>query len=528
MFIGVDFGTSFSQVAAYHNKAITDLNEKGEYGIPSVFYYDAERGELVGKEALAEAVWSADNLVRNVKMRLDEQFVLDAREFSANEIVGQIYREIISFAKQKGPEKIIDFQLDGIVITHPAKFSMAEVNALSEAAKNCLGVDKALPIVGALKEPVAAALSYFNNANDQFNDGDGILVFDLGGGTCDVALVTVNKNDGAEYVVIDSDMERVGGRDWDNALYEYAKEKIVAMTNGEVVIDGNADFENDLYESVVKAKHTLSKSAQTSIRPQKISHASLRRGIPITRTSFMELTQDLLDKTIVKLVEMYKKHQSNVNIKSVILVGGSSNMPQVEDAISAAIPNCEVKRYEPESAVVNGAAIFATKVMEKLVKEGYGLPSEQEEKAQDPSAEMVLPTPTIVQDILAHSYGVRCRKSQTSNEFVVKNLLIKGSKFPAAETFDRFSVTTNATSVYIEIYESDNAEDIYNCDGTQNEKYVGDVILQTPNGITVNDHIECKLTVNDLTTIFIDAKNIRTGEKVASQFNIDPSKNSNN
>ena len=131
MYIGIDFGTSFSQVAVDNNNNVLPLVSAGVYGVPSVFYYDSASGEIVGDEAedLAQGI-NAKNIVREVKMKLDQSFTLDDRVFSAKEIVRKIYRATVEYAQDEGEKNIMDFKVDGIVITHPAKFNMKEVNAL--------------------------------------------------------------------------------------------------------------------------------------------------------------------------------------------------------------------------------------------------------------------------------------------------------------------------------------------------------------------------------------------------------------
>ena len=109
--IGIDFGTSFSQIAVKNNGVVSRICDAGNYGVPSLFFYSASEGELVGKRAKDQATFEPENLVKEVKMSLNDKFVLDAKEYSAKEIVSKIYGSLVAQANKRGPEQIVDFNL---------------------------------------------------------------------------------------------------------------------------------------------------------------------------------------------------------------------------------------------------------------------------------------------------------------------------------------------------------------------------------------------------------------------------------
>ncbi len=520
MYLGVDLGTSFSQVAVDNNNHVLRLVSAGVYGLPSSFYYDDIDGEVVGEEAenLAQG-FNAANVLREVKMKLGQRFVIGGREFSSDEIVQKIYRAILEQADDEGRKNIMDFTIDGIVITHPAKFNIKEINTLCEAAKNAIDT-QAVPVVGALKEPVAAAISYYRDARDNFDNGDGIIVFDLGGGTCDVALVQVDENDDAEYRVADSDMIRVGGRDWDKVLYDYAIEKISAGTNGAVNIVGDAAMENDLRKAVNTAKHHLSKKEECLIRPTisaLYSYSRLSRGIQITRSKFEELSSGLLSDAIDLLDRVYQRNRDSVKIKEIICVGGASNMPQIGEAIRNKFTDCVVRIYKPEYATVNGAAIFAGKIMNKMIENGYGLnPSENDPIIERTTGVVIR---DIIEDTLPFSYGIRCREFVGSNNFVVHNILKKGDTLPATGSYDNFRLVGSGTSVKIEVYESECSELNYPLNGSVNSEEVGHILLEIPNGIMEGVQVECALMMNSLDNIQLEAHD-ENGNHIKAEFKI--------
>ena len=231
MFLGIDFGTSFSQVSTMYLGQPLLLLNPGEYGIPSEFYYDRDCGILIGQDALdAGQGEAAANLVTEVKMAIlsGKSFVLDGKTFSAKDIIKEIYKTLILKAVQVAKKRSINTNIEGIVISVPAKFGMQERGLISEAARECLGTTK-VPIRAIIKEPVAAAISYYNT---ELEDNKYILVYDLGGGTCDVALVRSDSSSAEHYTVVDSDMVRLGGRNWDEELVKYISQIIENLVLG--------------------------------------------------------------------------------------------------------------------------------------------------------------------------------------------------------------------------------------------------------------------------------------------------------
>src|SRR5699024_3446629 len=171
----------------------------------------------IGQDALdAGQGEAAANLVTEVKMAIlsGKSFVLDGKTFSAKDIIKEIYKTLILKAVQVAKKRSINTNIEGIVISVPAKFGMQERGLIAEAARECLGTTK-VPIRAIIKEPVAAAISYYNT---ELEDNKYILVYDLGGGTCDVALVRSDSSSAEHYAVVDSDMVRLGGRNWDEEL----------------------------------------------------------------------------------------------------------------------------------------------------------------------------------------------------------------------------------------------------------------------------------------------------------------------
>ena len=175
MYLGIDFGTSFSQISTIHHGQPILLLNPGEYGIPSAFYYDKENDILVGQEALdAGQGSSAKNLVLDVKMKLINQntYVLDGRTFTSEEIITEILKYLIRKATLNAKKHFIDPKIDGYVISIPAKFGIQERTVIKNAVVKAVGSQVEVKYI--IKEPVSAAISYFK---DTLADNQNVLVF---------------------------------------------------------------------------------------------------------------------------------------------------------------------------------------------------------------------------------------------------------------------------------------------------------------------------------------------------------------
>ncbi len=495
MYLGVDFGTTFSQAATMSFAQLEVLHKYGVYGIPSEFYYDSQEGIKIGSDALAEGQGSqVKNLVTEVKMKLKESFTLDGRSFSSAEIVSAIYKEVISEAIKIAQERgISNSQIEGLVLSHPAKFGIQECNLIREAAKKCLGEDKELKITGMIKEPVAAAIAYYQN--QQMADNTNVLVYDLGGGTCDVAIVQSDSKLKERFVVKDSDMLRLGGRDWDKALIDFIIDKIeteLAESSRSLDIRNDAELMDTIRREAINAKEKL-----TDHDNHKIRIFSRRTGEQftylITREQFEEITIDLLEATLDKLEEIYNRNSDiSSSISEIILVGGSSRMCQVKDGIQRRFPDCTVKLFYPELAVIRGTAVYA-----EMIGEGNG-----------------------IKDFIPFSYGVRCLKdAREPKNYVIQNIIFKGQSFPISVESDKFKISNNGKSVDVAVYASECEEEIFPCDGTRGEAMVGRVVLKSPNGLKANEIIYCTLSVNDMSEIEVEAHN-ENGENISAKFNL--------
>ena len=573
MNIGVDFGTAYTQVSYIHNGVVEVIKKSGLYGIDSLFYYDAERAqeqrekyerairkkilenaqsnkiekteeeinketsELINKlekwcfgvvgspaNSYASQIGNAQNLVSNVKLHIGETFELDGETFTSEEVIKAIYKEVIfNFAQNIMKKNLPESNIDGVVLTHPAEFEIDKINEIVKAAQYCDDSGKPLRIIGTIKEPVAAALSYYEKTNHP--DGTGILVYDLGSGTCDVAIVRKQKDLDQEYEVIDFGTIEVGGLDWDYIVFNYIISEIKnRKPNGEDIINN----EDNIFEFTKQAREIKEQLSAYAVVNKRISFRDSGDYIDVTltRSMFDELSQTIRNQTINLLEKLYLSHYKEVNISEIILVGGASNMPQIKEDIERRFEdkNIEVKLSNPEYATCIGASIYADKVMEKL-KEKY-TDKEIDEKFEESvsgdnstSGNLAVllyedgKSKGVVTDAIPFSYGVMYH---FSGKPYVKNLITRGQHFPVVGYYDEFKPEIdNATTVYIEIYESNNSEMSYCYNG---ERLVGFVNLEIPEGVNRKDKIKCELKILSLDAVEVTAE--CKGKNVVGRFEL--------
>lgn len=486
MFLGIDFGTSYSQVATMQMGLPMLLLPHGVYGIPSEFYYDDEVGQLIGQAALdAGQGFDADKLVSQVKMRLLQMFELDGRQFSSEDIVRAIYQYLVVYAQQTAARNFITEDLEGVVLSVPANFTLQEKDIIYSAASSCMGTSS-VPILAMIKEPVAAALAYFKSPHP---DKKCILVYDLGGGTCDVALVRADETKREQYDVIDSDMIRIGGRDWDKVLEKYIIEEL-----GKQFVARKMDV------ALLQNSGTLEKIRRTAIfMKEQLSDLSRERvtgrievngnvfSVRVSRTTFEDISAQLLSETISCLSRMYLKHKDTNDITDIICVGGSSNMPQVESAIRKALPQCNVRIYKPEYAVVNGAAVYADLLGNKTGR---------------------------VLDFVNYSYGIAMSRRTTSRNYI-ENIIIKSDIIPV-EAEKTFRFNKNIKCVKFQVYESTYEDLIYDY-SAPDKAHIGTLELRLPNVNAVPFDIICTMSIRDYGILEIEACD-SDGHKVDAIF----------
>ncbi len=352
--VGIDLGTTNSAVTvleAGEPKVIA--NAEGFRTTPSVVAFTKDGNILVGETAKRQNVTNVDRTVSSVKRHMGTtwKFKVDEKEYTPQEISARILMKLKRDAETYLGESVTD-----AVITVPAYFNDAERQATKEA-----GEIAGLNVLRIINEPTAAALAY---GLDKGKEDELILVFDLGGGTFDVSLLEVGKDDDFSTIQVraTSGDNRLGGDDWDQRLVDHLVKKFKETTGVDVANDKIAL--QRLKEAAEQAKKELSQSLSTQVQ---LPYLSLTESGPanldetITRAQFESLTQDLLERTRKPFEDVIKEAGVKVgDIAHVVLVGGSTRMPAVSELVKSLLGGKEPnKGVNPDEVVSVGAALQA-------------------------------------------------------------------------------------------------------------------------------------------------------------------------
>ena len=270
---------------------------------------------------------------------------------------------------------------------------------------------------------MAAALAYFKTS---LADKTRILIYDLGGGTCDVAIVEANSSVIEKYTVIDSDMKRVGGKDWDSRLEDYIRGEVEKQSG--LSMSDNPSFKEKIKRAAISAKHSFSEKVGESYRDRVRARVEVNGksyNVPITKELFDKLTMSLLDQTLTLANELLIKNDKN-SVDKIVCVGGGSNMPQVMEGLKRTFPGKDIQIYEPDKAIAIGAGIYA-----------------QFCDGKD----------TFLSDIASFSYGTNCYAAPDRDEEIIVNLIKRGDRLPSSCEHS-FSIRNESDKMYFRIYES--------------------------------------------------------------------------
>ena len=352
--VGIDLGTTNSVVSVLEGGEPTVIaNAEGFRTTPSVVAFTKDGEVLVGETAKRQAVTNVDRTIASVKrhMGTDWKKEIDGKKYTPQEISARILQKLKRDAEQYLGEDVTD-----AVITVPAYFNDAERQATKEA-----GEIAGLNVLRIINEPTAAALAY---GLDKGKEDELILVFDLGGGTFDVSLLEVGKDDDFSTIQVRATAgdNRLGGDDWDQRIVEWLIKKFKDTTGVDVSKDKIAL--QRLKEAAEQAKKELSSSMSTSIQ---LPYLSLTENGPanldetLTRAQFEQMTSDLLDRTKKPFDDVIKEAGIKVSdIAHVVLVGGSTRMPAVTELVKKLTGGQEPnKGVNPDEVVAVGAALQA-------------------------------------------------------------------------------------------------------------------------------------------------------------------------
>jgi len=353
--VGIDLGTTNSVVSVLEGGEPTVIaNAEGARTTPSVVAFSKTGEVLVGEVAKRQAVTNVDRTISSVKrhMGTDWSVAIDDKKYSAQEISARVLGKLKRDAEEYLGEPVTD-----AVVTVPAYYNDAQRQATKDA-----GQIAGLNVLRIVNEPTAAALAY---GLDKGKEDELILVFDLGGGTFDVSLLEVGKDEddfSTIQVRSTSGDNRLGGDDWDNRIVEY----LIKQVKNSTAVDLSKDkiALQRLREASEQAKKELSSATSTNISMQYLSmseNGPIHLDEKLTRAQFQQMTADLLERTKEPFKSVIRDAGVKVgDIDHVVLVGGSTRMPAVADVVRELTGGKEPnKGVNPDEVVAVGAALQA-------------------------------------------------------------------------------------------------------------------------------------------------------------------------
>lgn len=508
---GIDLGTTYSCIAYQDEtgRPVVVQNREGTNTTPSVIQFSEESNEvIVGQIAKDTAVMYAKNTLSLIKTKMGRENTIvygqnDDKEITPVEASACILQKVCRDAGE-----ILDDDVKDVVITCPAYFGEAERTATKQA-----GIIAGLNVISILDEPTAAAIYY---GCSRCEEEKTVLVYDLGGGTFDVTAMQVRGGD-INVVCTDGDHD-LGGKDWDAAVMRYVAEVFEEKTG----FDGEYDDEakQDLAIKVERAKVQLTNRDKTTIMLHVQGYKAV---IELTREKFDEITKPLLDSSIEitkKLIQTAADYGVE-NFDELLLVGGSSKMPQVSEALKEVI-FMEPKMLEPDEAVAKGAAIFAIVKMMDAMENEYM--NKEDGKLDEEAVKDLLPSvsaePARAGKVVIHtkttkSFGI---KALRDNHMLISNIIRKNEETPCTVSKIFGIAEDNQEYADIELFESAVLDETYEVDMAYR---IGNAVLELPSGLRAGSGVEVTLELSSEGTISLTGRELTTNREIIATFKSD-------
>lgn len=516
---GIDLGTTYSCIAYVdqYGKATVIPNAEGELTTPSVVLFE-QNNRIVGKEAKNSAVLSPEHVVSMIKREMGNpgyRFEYDGVEYSPQEISSYILKKLASDAEQQ-----IGTPVSEVVITCPAYFGLAEREA-TRAAGELAG----LRVREIINEPTAAALDFgIQDGRDQV-----AMVYDLGGGTFDVTIIQIRG--GAIQVVATGGDHRLGGRDWDERVVVYLAGEWRKANPDETDPLDSLETQQDLWQKAEAAKRTLTARDETRVA---VVHDGKTQSVTLTRQQFDELTRGKLEQTIQYTRETLEIARSKgiEGFDVLLLVGGSTRMPQVKERLQQEFPGCEIKVHDPDQAVAKGAATYGLKLATgdtiRVLTDGQVGPEDgsaaispeifvtvDREFGLLPGTAKRLADKTVV-NVTSHSYGVLVVNLHEDNREYISNLVVTQSAIPVHVVRMYGTLAANQETVEIKVLQNDVREEVV--DDVSLGQQIAEATLTLPPDLPARSPIEVTCTFDNQGLLTITAKEITRGGTVDVQI----------
>lgn len=505
--IGIDLGTTYSCVAYLDENGMPIISTDSDDNVntPSVILFHDDGTIVVGTEAketspMFDSKCTIDSIKRLIGT--DYQITFNGKTYDPSSLSALILKKLLDDYESKHGERPKE-----AVITCPAYFKNNERMATKEA-----GYLAGLENVTLINEPTAAAICFGFGQDDTCHKK--ILIYDLGGGTFDVTILQI---DGRNFNVIATDGERkLGGKDWDQCIINMALNKINQVAGINIsVMNKNRDLISRLTidaENIKKRLTTQPAANMTTI------YKGVKHRYTITREEFEDATRHLMIETIdVMDRAMKSKDIDEGMIDEIVLVGGSSLMPQVASTIRERYPNNKISIYDPHESIAKGAAIFSGSL------DSYIEQPEKTESSEDKGANVVSEAGTDsgvkITDVLSSSFGV---VAKVCGQDVISNIIFRNNPLPIVEKKTYYLLEDEQAELEINVYESSADDNMSgkNIPLDEGTKF-GSFIMNLPLGVTRETPVEITFnaTKEGILTATAECMGIKCSCRMEKQLN---------
>ena len=439
MVFGIDLGTTYSCVAQVDefDRPTVLKNFDGNNTTPSVVYFEQKDKVLVGDVAKEMLKTEPEKTVAFIKRDIskDESYDNPGKfPFGTDPTIisSHILKKIVKDANDASQNPT---PVNKVVITCPAYFGTKERMRTKQA-----GEIAGLEVLAVINEPTAAAIAY----GMKLTENKTVLVYDLGGGTFDVTVIRVS--DKTITVIATDGNHQLGGYDWDKMLSNFVLSKYNQEHGSSYTMESNAMLRNSLLLEAENKKKQLSQRDSTNFI---VDFEGKSLKVPISRVDFNQLTEVLLDETIDKTTEVIEKAKEKgiAKIDEILLVGGSSRMPQIKERVDAEF-HCDAKLIDPDECVAKGAAIYALNESYSAAMDKYN-DGDRDEKPKNIGQK----SQVRVVNVTSKNYGVGCF---VDDLFKVKNIIFANTSLNNCSANTRLQTRyDNQREICLPVYESD-------------------------------------------------------------------------
>ena len=529
---GIDLGTTYSCIAYIdeYGKPVVLKNSDGDLTTPSVVMVETEGNVIVGSEAKRSLEIDPDRTVQFIKRKMgkeDDTFTLNGREYSAPELSAYILEKLVNDANEELRQQgVIENgeEIKDVVITCPAYFGMQEREATKTA-----GEIAGLNVIDIINEPTAAAISYGAMGSEK---NETVLVYDLGGGTFDITVMNINGNEIS--VVCTGGDDTLGGKNWDEALIDYLVERYQEEFGDDEDPTDQDEALANLYGQVETWKKAL--TAREKVNVVVSGESGNRHKEVLTREQYDEITKNLLTRTKNLLDDVLRTAEKSgyplEKIDKVLLVGGSSRMPQVAKMIAEeyhVIPTLQ----DPDEAVAKGAAVYganekafkdfvlseaqkAGKTVEQLTQESQDSGKTLEEKFAKLSTGKSKTGRLAIRNVLSRSYGV-LGFDEAENKDVILNILKCNMKLPAKGTQTFWTYEENQANAQLAIFESRSMNDR---DDFEDQKPIAVAKMRFENSVPEETEVVVTLSFDGSGLLHLTAEEMYGHSKLDTTFSL--------